>query len=190
MYRLLLLSVLYTCRNNLKWNYIEKSNRYIRISQWELLLLLLLQPFSGPFSGTTWMSWYHSPTHTYPDHQSSFICFLHLLQSIASSLFNLRTTSLQVLFGIPLGLEPSTSHSIHFFTQSLSFFHNTCPYRRNQFCCSIKIMPSNPSLSLNSLLGMLSFILTSHIHLITLISARWSATSFSFLTADEKLTIN
>jgi len=32
-----------------------------------------------------------SPTHTYPDHQTSFINFLHLLQSIASSLFNLRT---------------------------------------------------------------------------------------------------
>jgi len=31
----------------------------------------------------------HSHTHTYPDHQSSFICFLHLLLSIASSLFNL-----------------------------------------------------------------------------------------------------
>jgi len=61
----------------------------------------------------------HSPTHTYLDHQSSFICFFHLLQSIASSLFNLRdwqsfcTTSLQVLFGLPLGLAPSTLYSIH-----------------------------------------------------------------------------
>jgi len=32
----------------------------------------------------------HSHTHTYPDHQSSFISFLCLLRSIASSLFNLR----------------------------------------------------------------------------------------------------
>jgi len=45
----------------------------------------------------------------------SFISFVHLLQSIASSLFNLCgqqsicTTSLQVLFGLPLGMEPSTS---------------------------------------------------------------------------------
>jgi len=31
----------------------------------------------------------HSPTHTYWGHQSSLICFLHLLQSTASSLFNL-----------------------------------------------------------------------------------------------------
>jgi len=31
-----------------------------------------------------------SPTHTYPDHQPSFIIFIHLLGSKASSLFNLR----------------------------------------------------------------------------------------------------
>ena len=60
----------------------------------------------GPFA--------HLPTHTHPDHQTSFINFLHLLQSTAYSLFSLRawqsfsTTSLQVLFGLPLGLGPST----------------------------------------------------------------------------------
>jgi len=51
------------------------------------------QLFYDPLSRTTWLSWYekkHSPTHTYPDHQPSFISFLQLLQSIASSLFNLR----------------------------------------------------------------------------------------------------
>jgi len=63
-------------------------------------------------------------TYTYPDHQSSFIRFLHLLWSIAFSLFSLRawqsycTTSVQVLFG----LAPSISYSIHFFTHSLSSF--------------------------------------------------------------------
>jgi len=31
-----------------------------------------------------------SLTHTYRDHQSSLICFLHLLQSMAFSPFNLR----------------------------------------------------------------------------------------------------
>jgi len=31
----------------------------------------------------------------------------------------------QVFFGLPLGLAPSTSYSIHFFTQSLSPFHIT-----------------------------------------------------------------
>jgi len=64
-------------------------------------------------SGTAQVGRYQkkpSPTHTHPDHQTSFINFLHLLQSTASSLFNLRdwqsfsTTSLQILFGLPLGL--------------------------------------------------------------------------------------
>jgi len=56
-----------------------------------LLVVLLRPPFHGPLSGTTWVSQYkkRSPTHTYPDHQSSFICFLHLLRSTASTLFNL-----------------------------------------------------------------------------------------------------
>ena len=53
---------------------------------------------------------------------------------MASSLFSLRawhssrTTSLQVLFVLPLGLEPSTSYFMHFFTQSSSSFRSTCPY--------------------------------------------------------------
>jgi len=51
------------------------------------------QPFNGPWSGTTRVGRYqkkHSPTHTHPDHQTSFINFLHLLRSIASSVFSLR----------------------------------------------------------------------------------------------------
>ena len=54
------------------------------------------QPFNGPLTETTWVGRYqkkHSPTHTHPDHQTSFINFLHLLRSIASSLFNLRADS-------------------------------------------------------------------------------------------------
>jgi len=58
----------------------------------------------------------------------------------------------------------------------------TCPYHRNLFCCSINIISSIPNLSLNSILGTLSVTLTLHIRLTILISARWSATSFSFLT--------
>jgi len=97
------------------------------------------------------------------------------------------TTSVHVLFGLPLGLEPSTSYSIHFFTQLASSFRNTCPYHCNLFCCSINIISSIPSLSLNSLLGTLSLTLTLHIHLTILISARWSAASFSFLTGQVSL---
>ena len=98
----------------------------------------------------------HSPAHTHPGQRTSFITFLHLQGSTASSLFSLRawqssrTTSFQVLFGLPLGLEPSTSYSMHFFTQSSSSFRNTCPHQVNQcslFCCNINAMSSTPSLS-------------------------------------------
>jgi len=147
------------------------------------------------------LSWYQkkqSPSHTYPDHQPSFISFLHLLQSIASSPFNLRawqsfcTTSIQVLFGLPLVLEPPlhTPYSIHFFTQSMFSFRNTCLYHCNLFCCSTEIMSFIPSHSLNSSLGALSFTWTSHSHLTILISACWSATSFSFLTGQFSLQCN
>jgi len=129
------------------------------------------QPFHGRLSGSTQVGRYqkkHSPTHTHPDHRTSFINFLHLQRSIASSLFSLRawqsylTTSLQVLFGLSLGLGPSTSYSMHFFTQSSSFC-NTCPYHRSLFCCSTNSISSVPNLSLSSLLGNLSFTLTPHI---------------------------
>ena len=109
-------------------------------------------------SGITRVSWYqkkHSPTHIYRAHQSSLICFIHLIRSMTSSLFNpctwqsFSTISLQVFLGLPLGLAPSTSYSIHFFTQSLSSFRNTCPYHLSLFCCSIEIMSSNPSFFLN-----------------------------------------
>ena len=124
------------------------------------------QPFNGLLSGTTRVDRYqkkHSPTHTHPDHRTSFIIFLHLQRSMASPLFSLRawqssqTTSLQVLFGLPLGLGPSTSYSMHYFTQSSSSFRSTCPYQRSLFCCNTNAMSSIPSLSLSSLLVSLSF---------------------------------
>ena len=98
----------------------------------------------------------HSLAHTHPGQRTSFITFLHLQRSTASSLFSLRawqssrTTSFQVLFGLPLGLEPSTSYSMHFFTQSSSSFHSTCPYQRSLFCCNTNPMSSIPCLSLSS----------------------------------------
>ena len=88
-----------------------------------------------PFVRTTRVSRYqkkHSPIH-HPDHHPIFISFFHLLPSIASSLLKLRawqsfcTTSVHVLYGLALGLEPSTSYSIHFFTQSVSFFSQHMP---------------------------------------------------------------
>jgi len=51
------------------------------------------QPFNGLWYGTIRVGQYqkkHSPNHTHPDHQTSFIIFLHLQRSMASSLFSLR----------------------------------------------------------------------------------------------------
>ena len=73
------------------------------------------QPVNGRLSGTTRVGRYqkkHSPAHTHPGQRTSFITFLHLQLSMASSLFSLRawqssrTTSFQVLFGLPLVLNP------------------------------------------------------------------------------------
>ena len=113
----------------------------------------VLRPFARDYPGPR-VSRYqkkHSPTH-HPDRHPIFIIFFHLPRSIASSLFKLRawqsfcTTSFHVLFGLPLGLEPSTSYSVHFFTQSVSSFRSTCPYHCSLFCCSINIISSIPSL--------------------------------------------
>jgi len=105
--------------------------------------------------------------------------FLHFLWSIAFSLHiclvsqSFSVTSLQVFFGLPLGLTPSTSRSMHFFifTQSFSAFLKTCSYHLHLCHCITVIISSIPSLSLNSLHVNLSVILTPNIHLIILISA-------------------
>ena len=140
-----------------EWSYrCIVENPYLSFTKWDRCDLYLMcnttqqQPFYGPLSGTTRVSRYqkkHSPT-LHPDHHPISISFFHLPWSVASSLFKLRawqsfcTTSFHVLFGLPLGVEPSTSYSIHFFTQSVSSFRSTCPYRRNLFCCSINIISS------------------------------------------------
>jgi len=118
------------------------------------------QLFNSLLSKTTWIGRYQmkqSPRHTLPDHQTSFINFLHLVWSTASSLFSLcacqsfSTTSVRVLFGLSLGLEPSTSYSIHFFTQPSSSFHSTCPCHCSLFCRNTNAVSSIPNLSLSAL---------------------------------------
>ena len=149
----------------------RENNKLIHTTDWLMLysrpMLLPLywlqqqqqQQFNGSLSGTTRVGRYqkkHSPDHTHPGQRTSFITFLHLKRSMASSLFSLhawqssRTTSFQVLFGLPLGYEPSTSYSMHFFTQSSSSFRSTCPYQRSLFCCNINAMSPTPSLSLSA----------------------------------------
>ena len=51
------------------------------------------QPFNGRLSGATRVGRHqkkHSPTHTHPGQRTSFITFIHLQRSMASSLFSLR----------------------------------------------------------------------------------------------------
>jgi len=124
---------------------------------------------------------------------TSFINFLHFLPSIASSMHIGRVwqyfsmTSLQGFFGLPLGLTPYASKSMHFFTQSFSAFLKTCPYHLNLCPCITVIISSLPSLSPKSLLENLSVILMPHIHLIILISARWSVNFYNFLGRNSTL---
>ena len=207
------------------------------------------QPFNGPWSGTTRVGRYqkkHSPTHAHSDHWTSFINFLHLLRSIASSLFSLRTwqssltTSLQVLwsscwswtlyFIFHAFLHPLTPTRCKWrkmikearwsgwvWVGECSFWYRPTrvvpdqrPLNGRCCCCSspnhhlfaahahtiaacsavIPMLSSIPNLSLSSLLGILSFSLMPHIHLTILISARWSATTFSFLTGQVSLLCN
>jgi len=69
--------------------------------------------------------------------------------------------SLQVFFGLPLGLAPSTSYSIHFFIQSLSSFCNRCPYHHSLLAA----VPRLCHLSLVSLLTLyLEFYVVASCH--------------------------
>jgi len=119
---------------------------------------------------------------TYSDHHPTFISFFCLLRSIASSLFNLHawqsfcTTSPSPLW------STSWSGALHLILHTYISSPNQCllfaTHARTIATCFAVVprLSSVPSLSLNSLLGPLSFTLTSHIHLIILISACWSAT--------------
>jgi len=121
---------------------------------------------------------------------SSIIPYLFLPSITIHGILPVQLTCPTVFYGLLLGLLPSTSYSIHFFTQSLSSFCSTCPYHRNLFCCSTEITSSNPSLSLNPLLRTISCSLMPHIHLTILICAPWSDTSFSFLMGQVSLPCN
>jgi len=114
------------------------------------------QPFNGRWSGTTRVGWYkkkHSPTHTHPDHRTSFINFLHLLRSTASSLFSLYARQ-------PLSRSSLVLDTLH---------HTPCISSPNHHllfaaCSAVIPMPCHlypVSLSLSSLLGNLSFSFTT-----------------------------
>jgi len=86
---------------------------------------------------------------------------------------------LELLFAITVYCKISqTTTSTLCRTQSLSPFCNRCPHHHNLFCCRTDII-----ISLILIFTWSSLTLTSHIHLIILISAYWTAASFSFLRA-------
>jgi len=135
-----------------------------------------LDPAGGAYSTPQTSSWWGGrwlPISQEPTPTCLLPPFI-MIHAILCVQFPCRTVFFDYLspsfLWFPLRLAPSTSYSIHFFTQSLSFY-STCPYHRNLFCCSTEIMSSNPSLSLNRLLGTLSCSLTPHIHLTILLSA-------------------
>jgi len=135
----------------------------------------------------------HSPTHTYCviNHQAYLLP--PFIMIMASSLFNLHawksfsTISIQVFFGLVLAWYPpphtpyisSPRHCLLFTAHT----HTTADLS----CCSTEIMSPIPSRSLNPLLGTLSCTVMPHIHLTSLITAHWSATSFFFHTGQVSL---
>ena len=98
------------------------------------------------------------------------------------------TQSHQVFFGRPLCLIPSTYHVIQSLTQSLSSFRSTCPNHLNLLFLIIWLTGSNPTSSLSFSLFFLSFSFTPHIHLIILISVRFSFNSCSTFIGQVSLT--
>ena len=113
------------------------------------------RPFNGLWSGTTQVGRYqkkHSPTHTHPDHRASFIIFLHLQRSMASSLFNLRawqssrTTSSRSSLVFPLVLDPQLDAP---YISSPSHRHLFATHDRTSAACSAAI-PILPLVSLSA----------------------------------------
>ena len=149
---------------------------------------IVLRPFVRNYPGEP----VPEETLTHPPPWSSSNLYQLLPATTIHSILLVQTTCLAiVLHNLSLCPLWSTSWSgalhliLHTFLHPISvFFSQQMPYHRDLFCCRINIISSIPSLSLNSLLGTLSFILTLHIHLTNLISACWSATSFCCMTVE------
>jgi len=101
------------------------------------------------------------------------VLFFSETQCTFHSILLFQFTCLTVLFH-NLSLGPLWSSSwagtVYFILHTFLHPHNTCTYYRSLFCCSTEVMSSIPNLCLSSLLGNLTFTLTSHIHLTILIS--------------------
>ena len=98
--------------------------------------------------------------------QSLSASSIHYDHSILFVQFRCLTIFLHNLSPSPLwstSWSGASSYCVHFFTQSVSFFRNTCPYHHSLFCCSTKIISSIPNLSLSSLyLGFIFYVNITH----------------------------
>ena len=99
--------------------------------------MIVLWPFVRVYPGEPVPE--ETSIHSHPSCSSTIlIIFLHLPRTTASSLLNPRTwdslctTSNHVLFGLSLGLEPTTSYSVHFFT---NHYHPFAPYVHTIVTC-------------------------------------------------------
>jgi len=92
------------------------------------LQMLATPLFNVLWSGTTRVGRYqkkHSSKHTHPDHWISFIKFLHLLRSIASSLFSLRAWQTVLCHNLSPGPLWSSSWSWTLYFVLHAFLHQT-----------------------------------------------------------------
>ena len=127
--------------------YFCKQNRYV-FECWFvflLLLLLLLQLFYDPLSGTTWVSQCqkkHSPTHISWSSSNLYQLPSTMIHSILPVQFMCLPIFLHNLSPSPLwstSLSGALHFMLHTFLHPVYFFWNTCPYHRNLFCCSTRI---------------------------------------------------
>jgi len=119
----------------------------------------VLRPFARDYSGEP----VPEETLTHPPSWSSSNLYQHLPSTTIHSILPCSNYVLGNLFVQPLSMFSLVcllvwSPPPHIpYISSMSSFRSTCPYHRSLFCCSINIISSIPSLSLNSLHGTLSF---------------------------------
>jgi len=148
--------------NMLHWNqqyhHQQATGTLVKVSEVNITTTTtttVLRPFVRDYPGEP----VPEKTFTHSSTWSSTILY-HLLPSTTIySILPIQFTCLTIFL---YNLSPSSlwstswSGALHFIlhtflTQSVSSFCNICPYHRNPFCCSAKIISSIPSLSLSQL---------------------------------------
>jgi len=126
-----------TQTNDFNWTRHNSQELSLRPNVW--FTTTILRPFVRDYSGE--MIPEETFTHSHPS-WSSIILYLLPPSTTIHSILPVQFTCLTFflhnlspsppLLGLPLGLAPSTSNSIHFLTQSLWWLHNMKTYRKSQ----------------------------------------------------------